>query len=150
MRVQVDAMRRIGLFVGFFVVIFQASPAPSLTLESLDQKSLEKLDSIDINHPDFKLKIASCNLFDGGSARILKELTGEQAESVTFEDDYHEKFYRKMVDFLGISFDKHFKKGSQAYSLGLKLIATIAHENLGYEAVRQVCSSAFENGKKHG
>ena len=48
-----------------------------------------------------------------------------------------------MVDFLGISFDKYFKKGSQAYSLGLKLLATAAHENLGHEAVRQVCISAY-------
>ena len=71
--------------MGLFVVIFQASPA--LTLESLDQKSLEKFNSIDANHPDFKLKIAACNIFDGGSALILNELTGEQAESVIFEDD---------------------------------------------------------------
>ena len=116
--------------------------------EALDQKGLEKFDSINANHPDFKSKIAACWIFDTASAGFEEKHTGNPTISIIFEDEDHEKITQKMFRFLGRNYENYLKEGSEAYALSKKLFLSSARELLGQEAVRQVCFSAFLDMEK--
>ena len=140
---QVDAMRLVSALVGVFFLVIQANSA--LAIEVFDKKSLEKFDSIDANHPDFKLKVSACYMFDRVSVSLIEKNTGEKIKSIIFKDDYVDTYKKIFRDFLGDDASKYLNRDedNETFEMASKLHFSQDRENLGFEAIRRVCRKAL-------